>query len=112
MTWQIKEIEAPQLADWMQDKAQTFRIVDVREPREIAAGTIPGAEAVPLASLPLRVTEFKNDEDLVFICRSGARSAQACRFLQQHGFTKVFNLRGGMFAWASNGLPHILPEAV
>jgi rhodanese-related sulfurtransferase len=39
------------------------------------------------------------------VCRSGARSAQACMFLQQQGFSNVFNLRGGMIAWVQGGFP-------
>jgi len=46
------------------------------------------------------------------VCRSGARSAQACMFLQQQGYDNVFNLRGGMMAWANNGLEIGLPQAV
>jgi len=77
----------------------------VRGMGEIAAGTVSGAEAVPLHTLPVRVNEFSRDEKLVFICRSGARSAQACMFLLQQGFENVYNLRGGMIGWAQNGLP-------
>jgi rhodanese-related sulfurtransferase len=71
---------------------------------EIAAGTVSGAEAVPLHTLPVRVNEFSRDEKLVFICRSGARSAQACMFLLQQGFENVYNLRGGMIGWVQSGL--------
>jgi rhodanese-related sulfurtransferase len=107
MFWNsIKEIEAPDLARWMDQGHQNFgkfRVIDVRQPQEIAAGTVPGAEAVPLHTLPLRVNDLKRDETLVFVCRSGARSAQACMFLKQHGFENVVNLRGGMMAWAQTG---------
>jgi rhodanese-related sulfurtransferase len=39
------------------------------------------------------------------VCRSGARSAQACQFLQQQGYSNVYNLRGGMMRWVQSGLP-------
>ena len=105
MHFNIKEIEAAELADWVTENEKTFHIVDVREINEINAGTIPDALAMPLASVPLRLDELDKNTPLVFICRSGARSAQACAFLQQQGFDNVHNLRGGMFAWASAGQP-------
>ena len=99
----IKEIDATELKQWLTEKPDQFRIIDVRTPQEIAAGSIPGAVAMPLASVPLRLAELKPDETLVFICRSGQRSGQACQFLQQQGFDEVYNLRGGMIAWAGSG---------
>ena len=101
----VQEIEAPELADWIQDESQSFRIIDVREMPEIAQGVMPGAEPLPLATLPLRMSEFAPDEKLVMVCRSGARSAQACMFLKQQGFDNVYNLRGGMISWARSALP-------
>ncbi len=104
MFWNsINEIEAPELARRLEAKDGKFRIIDVRQPQELMSGTVPGAEPVPLHTLPLRVSELNRDETLVFVCRSGARSAQACMFLKQHGFDNVLNLRGGMMAWAQAG---------
>ncbi len=100
----IKEIDAPELASWVQEKQPNMRVIDVRGMGEIASGTVSGAEAVPLHTLPVRVSEFKREEKLVFICRSGARSAQACMFLQQQGYDNVYNLRGGMIGWVQSGL--------
>lgn len=99
----IKEIDAAELKQWMANKAGTFRVIDVRTPQEIAAGAIPGAAAMPLTTVPVRMHELNRDETLVFVCRSGQRSGQACQFLQQQGFAKVYNLRGGMIAWAGSG---------
>lgn len=107
----INEIEAAELVNWLDDQTREFKIVDVREMNEIGAGTVPGAVAMPMASIPLRLNELPRDEELVFICRSGARSAQVCAFLKQQGYDKVYNLRGGMFAWAGSGQPIGLPKA-
>jgi rhodanese-related sulfurtransferase len=112
MYWNIKEIQAPELANWLETKAGEFRVVDVREMREIMAGTIAGAEPMPMATVPARAHELGRDETIVFVCRSGARSGQVCAFLQQQGYDKVYNLRGGMIAWVQNGLPATLPQAV
>lgn len=105
----INEVEAPQLAQWL-DQESSVQLLDVREMREIAAGTIANALSVPLATLPMRLKELNRERDLVVICRSGARSAQACMFLQQQGFDKVHNLRGGVIAWSQNSLPMVRPS--
>ena len=100
----IKEIDAPELASWVKEKQPNMRVIDVRGMNEIASGTVEGAEAVPLHTIPVKFSEFSREEKLVFICRSGARSAQACMFLQQQGFENVYNLRGGMMGWMQCGL--------
>ena len=101
----IKEIEAPELALWVGDADHKLRVIDVRQMQEIATGTVPKAEALPLHTLPGRIHELSPAEKLVIICRSGARSAQACMYLQQNGFSNVYNLRGGMMGWMQHGLP-------
>jgi len=100
----IKEVDAPELHNWVKEKHPNMRVIDVRGMNEIASGTVSGAEAVPLHTLPVRLNEFSRDEKLVFICRSGARSAQACMFLKQQGYENVYNLRGGMMGWMQSGL--------
>lgn len=107
----VKEVDAPELAGWVDDASHALRVIDVREMPEIMQGTMPGAEPLPLAALPLHLDKFKLDEKLVIICRSGARSAQACMFFQQRGYDNVYNLRGGMISWAHNSLPIVRPEA-
>lgn len=101
----IKEIDSTELARWVNDAAHEMRIIDVRQMDEIAMGTVPKAEPLPLHALPARVHEFSRKEKLVLVCRSGARSAQACMFLQQQGFLNVYNLRGGMLGWVQSGFP-------
>lgn len=101
----IKEISAPELALWVGDDNHKLRVIDVRQMQEIMGGTVPKAEALPLHLLPEKIGELPRDEKLVMVCRSGARSAQACMFLQQHGFANVYNLRGGMMDWVQSGFP-------
>jgi len=107
----IKEIEVTELAQ-LKEKGESVRVIDIRQPAELNAGMIPGAEALPMHLIPVRMNELKQDETLIMVCRSGARSAQACMFLEQQGFEKVYNLRGGMMAWAGTGLEIGLPQAV
>jgi len=107
----INEIEVTELAQ-LKENNDSIRVIDIRQPAELNSGIIPGAEALPMHTIPLRMSELKRDEKLIMVCRSGARSAQACMFLQQQGYDKVFNLRGGMMAWAGSGLEIGLPQAV
>ncbi len=83
------------------------RVVDVREPHEYVGelGHIEGAELVPLATVSNAARSWSRDEEVVVVCRSGARSTQASRSLVSMGFTRVMNLRGGMIAWNQAALP-------
>jgi rhodanese-related sulfurtransferase len=103
----IREIDAAQLAQWLNEPGHALRVIDVRQMQEIASGTVPKAEALPLHELPAKVGSLSPDEKLVVVCRSGARSAQACMFLAQNGFSNVYNLRGGMMGWMQCGFPAV-----
>jgi sulfur-carrier protein adenylyltransferase/sulfurtransferase len=83
----------------------TARLVDVREPHEYAAGHIHGAELVPLATVEATARDWNREQDVVLICRSGARSGRAADLLVSLGFLRVHNMIGGMIAYAAAGLP-------
>jgi len=89
------------------------RIIDVREPHEYSGdlGHIPGAELVPLATVPAKARSWEPDTEIVVVCRSGGRSGAAARQLVQMGFTRVMNLRGGMLAYSTAKLPVDRAEA-
>lgn len=112
MLMNIKEIEGTVLAKKLESSQGNFKIIDVREHAEIATGTVPGADAVPMNSIPYHMESLNKEDELVIVCRSGQRSAQVCMFLQQQGFKNVFNLRGGIVQWVKSALPIVLPEAV
>jgi len=76
------------------------QLIDVREPDEVAEGTLPGAVNIPLGDLPDRVSEIEKNRPVVLLCRSGGRSGQASQFLTDSGYSDVTNLTGGMLAWA------------
>ncbi len=100
----FQEIDAKQLADWLAGENPPY-LIDVRTPEEMAQASIDGAVAIPLAALPLRLNEVPRDREVVFYCRSGARSGQACMTVRQSGHKKLYNLRGGIIAWGQAGLP-------
>lgn len=86
-----------------------FRLIDVRTDAEVARGMIPGGEHRLLSTLPARWQELDAAAPLVFYCQSGARSFQACAFLADRGFSRVYNLQGGILAWQRAGLPVEVP---
>ncbi|MFA5530017.1 MAG: rhodanese-like domain-containing protein [Thiohalomonadaceae bacterium] len=99
----IKEVDAGDVHHKI-SAAGGVRLVDVRSPAEVAQGAIPGAVNIPLHLLPIRMGDFGDGVETVIYCRSGARSAQACAFLQAQGIQNVYNLRGGIISWVQNGL--------
>ena len=89
----------------MLDSSSAPRLIDVRTPAEVARGMIDGAEVIELSTLPAAVDRLAPDQTLVLYCQAGGRSAQACNYLAQRGFKDLYNLEGGISAWAKAGLP-------
>lgn len=108
---EIQEIDASQLTNMMSSEAESFRLIDVRSSNEMSQGMLPGAEALPMHLVPLRVDELRQSSKVVFYCRTGARSAQVCAFLLQQGIKHVINMRGGIVDWHRNGHPIEMPDA-
>lgn len=96
-----KEIDAESLYALMQQKKIT--LVDVRNDDEVARGIIPSAIHIGLAMLPVQHESLHVKEPVVIYCHSGIRSAQAAAFIASKGVEEVYNLRGGVLAWANAG---------
>lgn len=81
-------------------------IVDVREDSEWNEEHIPGAVHIPLAQLKEHLSELKQykDSPVITQCRAGGRSAKAVDVLKLAGFSKVYNMEGGIIAWEAAGL--------
>ena len=86
-----------------------FDLIDVRSPTEFYELHAVGALLQPLDGLnPQAIMESRGErrsEPLYVICRSGSRSAQACRMFEEAGFSNVINITGGTLAWQAAGLP-------
>lgn len=82
-------------------------ILDVRNTDEFATGHLPDGRNVPLGKLVERIGELEKfkERPLIVCCASGVRSANAIGQLKKQGFTKLYNLAGGVDAWKSAGLP-------
>jgi rhodanese-related sulfurtransferase len=84
-------------------------LLDVREDWELAIARIDGALHIPMGDVPARLAELEPAREIVVLCRSGGRSGQVARFLEQQGFEQVWNLAGGILAW-SEQLDPSLPQ--
>ena len=105
MTDGIQEISATDLKA-RQDRGDKLFILDVREPHEYQICNLNG-KLIPLGELPRRVNELDSSVEMVVHCRSGKRSADAIHFLQTAGFKKLWNLKGGVLAWADEVDPRM-----
>jgi molybdopterin/thiamine biosynthesis adenylyltransferase/rhodanese-related sulfurtransferase len=105
MTDGIPEITATELKA-RQDRGDKLFILDVREPHEYQICNLNG-KLIPLGELPRRVNELDSSVEMVVHCRSGKRSADAIHFLQTAGFKKLWNLKGGVLAWADEVDPRM-----
>lgn len=84
-----------------------FVLLDVRDPHEFAIARIPGARLVPLGGFADAIPSLDRETDIVIHCRSGVRSAKAVRQLQAAGFTRVWNVVGGILRWADDVDPSV-----
>lgn len=100
----LKEIKPLELVDLIKQNDH-LELVDIRTPAEIERGVIPNAKTLPMHLIPSNIDYFSlSKNQIVIYCRTGSRSAQACRFLNKHGINNVINLRGGIIQWASGGM--------
>jgi rhodanese-related sulfurtransferase len=94
----IPEIRAEELKSRL-DKGDNLFLLDVRDEYEYEITNI-GGHLIPLAQLPKRLMELSTSQEIVALCKMGPRGVKAVEYLQQHGFTNVSNLQGGLRAWS------------
>jgi glyoxylase-like metal-dependent hydrolase (beta-lactamase superfamily II) len=92
-----RDLEAAELAARLGTANEPF-VVDVREPDEFAAWSIPSAVNIPLGELAVRASDVPEGREVVTVCASGSRSSAAAETLSRTG-RRVANLAGGMAAW-------------
>jgi len=93
----VSVTEASRLA---QANPEKVRILDVREPHEVAICSVDGAESIPMQEIPARLASLPRDRHLLVLCHHGGRSLRVCQYLRAQGFPAVTNITGGIDAWA------------
>lgn len=85
--------------------AKELVLIDVREVSEFNGGHVPGSDLIVLSTIEKHIQELPKDKSIVFICRSGSRSAHAAAFAKASGFTHVYNMIGGILLWSQLQFP-------
>jgi rhodanese-related sulfurtransferase len=94
----MKEITAEELKQLIEEK-KDFQLIDVREEYEFEENNING-ELIPVGEIFENIEKISKDKQVVVHCRSGKRSATVIQALEtQHGFTNLYNLKGGILAY-------------
>jgi hydroxyacylglutathione hydrolase len=85
--------------DARRDDVNGLQLVDIRNPGEVALGTIAGATMIPVGQLPSRLDELDPAATTIVFCAGGYRSSVAASLLRQAGFSDVSDILGGYGAW-------------
>lgn len=93
----IKTITAEEVKKQLEQNKQ-LHLIDVREEVEVANGMIPEAKHIPMGDIPTSLHQLNKENEYIIICRSGNRSGNVCRFLQERGY-QVRNMVDGMLKW-------------
>ena len=102
----MKEITVQELKKLFDDKAD-FQLIDVREKKEFDFCNL-GGELIPLGTVNNNADLISHDKMVVVHCRSGKRSGDAIDILEaNHGFTNLYNLKGGILAYSNQIDPSI-----
>ena len=92
----------------MLDRGDQITILDVRNPEEIEICRIDGSIVIPVADLQDRIGELDPRDFIVAHCHHGPRSTRAVHLLQEFGFSKVKNMKGGIDSWSLEVDPDVL----
>ena len=104
----IPQVTPSEVVRWRADPNRPAPLLlDVRESWELAICAIDVAAAIPLGQLTSRVGELPQDRPIVCVCHHGARSQYAAMILARAGLPHVYNLRGGVAAWADEVDPSL-----
>ncbi|MGA3109471.1 MAG: rhodanese-like domain-containing protein [Candidatus Bathyarchaeia archaeon] len=82
------------------DSGTQVRLVDVREQYEYDFCHIEGSTLIPMRKFWTGVNDLNPEDEYVFYCHVGERSAWVVNLLRHRGFKKVKNLKGGIDQWA------------
>ncbi|MFW5726240.1 MAG: rhodanese-like domain-containing protein, partial [bacterium] len=95
----VKEIDVQQFRQ-MRENKEDYQLIDVREPYEYDIAHL-GGELMPGKDIDQYVEKIHRDKKVVVHCRSGVRSSRVIEKLEkQYGFSNLYNLKGGLLAWA------------
>jgi rhodanese-related sulfurtransferase len=102
----MTQITPQLLHQWLADTGRKPPVLlEVREPWEYQTCRIEGSTLVPMNTIPARAQQLDPKTETVVICHHGMRSLQVALFLERSGFSNLYNLQGGVSAWADQVEP-------
>ena len=96
----IPQLSPAELQRWRQD-GKAFLLLDVRIDEETAVCALPDSVHIPMNLIPLRSNELPDGLPIVVYCHHGIRSLHTAMYLADAGFETLYNLQGGIDAWAA-----------
>lgn len=100
----VRNLDAPGALSLLKQRPNVY-LLDVRTPEEYRQGHLAGAHLIPIDQIAQRLGELPANQPILVYCAVGSRSAQVFNFLARRGYPEVYNLDGGIYAWAQNGYP-------
>lgn len=96
---------SPREASAMVEERADLFLLDVRTPGEFQQTRLEGARLIPIDQFLKRLAEVPRDRPVLVYCAVGSRSAQVVNYLARQGYPEIYNLYGGIYSWAQQGLP-------
>jgi adenylyltransferase/sulfurtransferase len=103
----VRSISAQQLEQRIKATGLPISLIDVREPAEFAASHLMRAINIPLSTIEHHSRQLPHAGTVVFVCRSGLRSRQACALASRMGVDEAWQLEGGLLAWKAEIDPNL-----
>lgn len=93
----------PEELEVLLTEQKEMKLIDVRTPEEFGAGHISRAENINFFSenFSKSLAELDKEEPLIIYCKSGRRSGKSIAIFKELGFTKIYELEGGVLNWKS-----------
>jgi rhodanese-related sulfurtransferase len=95
----VRNLSCRALADMIGGN-DPIQIIDVREAWEVEICFLDGATHIPLGQLAERINEIDPSRPVAMLCHHGVRSRHGAMYLEANGFSDIFNIAGGIDAWA------------
>ncbi|TFZ06001.1 sulfurtransferase [Ramlibacter henchirensis] len=107
----VDQVRPNDLDAWIAAQGGNGVVLDVREPQELRAASVPpqGFEllTIPMNEVPARLAELDPDQPIACLCHHGGRSQRVAMFLASNGFSKLANVAGGIDAWSRERDPSV-----
>jgi len=100
-----RNVSSDEAYQMLQQRPGEFFLLDVRTPGEYQEVRLAGAKLIPIDQLLKRLHEVPKNKPLLVYCAVGSRSSQVVNYLARIGYTEVYNLYGGIYAWGKKGYP-------